>query len=108
MNLHDLAEERSLALHVEIARRLEADPGILELARRRVQAWRQRGEVSNAYVDSWERILNRPLHEVARSLTDPGEDARALRQVTPFAGVVAPRERWRIWREVRERWLASR
>jgi len=30
------------------------------------------------------------------------DDARALRQATPFAGVVEPRERWRIWREVRE------
>jgi hypothetical protein len=31
---------------------------------------------------------------------------RALRQCTPFAGVVDPRTRWRIWRETRARTAA--
>jgi hypothetical protein len=30
-----------------------------------------------------------------------------MRQSTPFAGVIDPRQRWRIWREVRERMLAE-
>jgi hypothetical protein len=35
-------------------------------------------------------------------LVDPGESARALRQCSPFAGVVDSRTRWSIWRAVRE------
>lgn len=31
------------------------------------------------------------------------EEARELRQSSPFAGALSPRERWRIWREVRAR-----
>jgi hypothetical protein len=37
---------------------------------------------------------------------DPAEGARALRQCSPFAGVIDPRTRWRIWREVRERFAS--
>jgi hypothetical protein len=34
---HQMAEERSLALHREVAGRLREDPEVLEIARRRVQ-----------------------------------------------------------------------
>jgi len=37
------------------------------------------------------------------SPVDPGEHARELRQSTPFAGIIPPRQRWRIWRETSER-----
>ena len=36
-------------------------------------------------------------------LVDEGEHARELRQSTPFAGLIDPRARWRLWAEVRER-----
>jgi hypothetical protein len=39
---------------------------------------------------------------------DESEEARALRQVTPFAGAIDPRTRWRIWREVRAALETSR
>jgi hypothetical protein len=42
---HRLAEERSLALHREVARRLKVDPALLETARERVQGWLESGFV---------------------------------------------------------------
>lgn len=98
---HRLAEQRSLAIHGHIARRLAREPGLLEAARRRVAGWLEDRSVHPAYAGAWARALAGPLEDLVRLLTDPGEEARALRQCSPFAGAVEPRERWRIWREVR-------
>jgi hypothetical protein len=46
-------------------------------------------------------VLARPLVELQAALREPGERMTALRQVSPFAGALPPRERWRIWRETR-------
>ena len=103
MNSHALAEERSLAIHGLIAGRLRADPGLAELARERVAAWLAEGSVHRAYAEAWRDLLSGPFERLLDLLVDPGEAARALRQCSPFAGIVDPRTRWRIWREVRER-----
>ena len=42
--------------------------------------------------------------EIAALLIDPSERARALRQATPFAGTLEPRERWKLWSDVRREW----
>ncbi len=102
MNPHRLAEERSLALHRAIAEQLGSDPEILDRARARVRSWLVSAEVHSRYAMAWDRVLSRPLAEIQAFLVEDGENARALRQVTPFAGAIDPRTRWRIWREVRE------
>lgn len=103
INLHRLAEERSIAMHAAIAERLAVEPGHLDRARARVHGWLADGSVARAYVEAWATILGGELAAIAAALVDPSEDARALRQVTPFAGALEPRTRWRIRREVRER-----
>jgi len=100
---HRMAEERSLALHREVARRLEERPELLEVARARVEGWLRDGSVAATWVRRWRELLSRPLDEVIAVITDEGEKARDLRQSSPFAGVVDPRTRWRILREVRSR-----
>ncbi len=102
VSLHRLAEERSLALHREVVARARRDPRVLEEARARVKEWLAAGEPARAYALAWAEILARPAEAIFAVLVDEGERARALRQVTPFAGVVDPRTRWRIWREVRD------
>lgn len=102
MNAHRLAEERSLALHRAVADKLVSDPETLERARARVRRWLDSGEVSSHWARAWDEVLSRSLSEIHAFLVEEGEDARALRQVTPFAGVIDPRTRWRIWREVRQ------
>lgn len=102
MNLHYLAEERSLAYHREVASRLLSTPALVEQARARVQGWllEQR---STYYAQRWLELLEGPIEDLMDHLRDPGEEARALRQATPFAGLLSPKERWALWREVRER-----
>jgi len=103
VNLHELAEERSLALHREVGRILARDPSAIERARVRLRDWKREGSVHPVYVDRWSRLLDGPFETLRAALEDRGEEARALRQVTPFAGVVDARKRWEIWREVKER-----
>jgi hypothetical protein len=101
MDLHPLAEERSLAYHRAVGLRLLADSSLVGVARARVEAWLIRGEPHPEYARAWRDVLARPVSEVVAAITDPSEAARAMRQVTPFAGFLPPRERWVIWREVR-------
>jgi hypothetical protein len=102
MNLHELAEERSLAIHRVVAERLRRDPALLDAARARVRGWLADGSVHRAYAEAWDTLLGGPTERLFEALIDPGETARALRQCSPFAGVVDPRTRWSIWRNVRD------
>lgn len=83
-------------MHRAIAERLQADPSVIERARRRTASWRSSGEVHPEYVQAWERLLDGPVDDLCSLLVDPGERGTALRQVSPFAGVLSARERWRI------------
>jgi hypothetical protein len=40
---------------------------------------------------------------IAAFLVERSELAEELRQSSPFAGALTPQERWKIWRETRER-----
>jgi hypothetical protein len=100
--MHRVAEERSLALHREVARRLRDDPEVLENARRRVQRWQADGSVPRRWASRWAELLQGSAEEVARAITDTGQEARDLRQTTPFAGALDARERWAILRHLRD------
>lgn len=102
MEPHRLAEARSLAYHRLVADRLATEPAILHRARARVAAWLQQTPPP-FYALQWERHLAETLPALQRFLVDPGAQATELRQSTPFAGAIDPRERWRLWREVAER-----
>ena len=103
MDLHRLAEERSVAYHSAIAERLRDHPEILEDARRRVQDWLTSTGNARFHVQRWAKILSGDMPSVAAFLVERSELATEPRQSSPFAGALRPQERWRIWRETRER-----
>jgi hypothetical protein len=90
-----------LDLPAAIAARLEEDPALLVTACRRVAHWIELGTPHPHYALAWEEILGSSVSIIKARLVDPSEKGRELRQVTPFAGLIGPRERWRIWSEVR-------
>lgn len=108
MDAHRLAEERSLEYHRAVAERLLREPELVDVARDRVRTWIASGQPAAYYARSWEERLFGSVGEVAAFIVEDSETGRALRQVTPFAGFIDPRERWRIWREVRARYEAQR
>ncbi len=99
---HRRAEERSIAYHRVIAERLLRNPTLLDAARNRVRQWLDRQGPAPAYARAWDEILVQDIEAIAAALTDPGEYARELRQSSPFAGYLSPRERWAIWRQTRD------
>lgn len=62
--------------------------------------WAEQGGAHPEYVAAWQVVLSRPPEEIAAFLVDRGEHATSLRQVSPFAGALEPRERWSILRAV--------
>jgi hypothetical protein len=102
MDPHRLAEERSLEYHRVVAERLADDPTLLERARERVGAW-LRQEPPPHHAVAWAEYLSGPLASLQALLIDRGEQAAELRQSTPFAGALDPRERWQLWQAVARR-----
>lgn len=103
VNGRDLAAARSRALHEAVARRVAEDPSLVARARARVRQWGATGAVARPYVEAWQELLDQPLPELLARLVEPSERMHELRQVSPFAGVLDPRLRWRILRDVRSR-----
>ena len=97
---HARLEEQSLALHREIARRVRQNPGLLAGVRERLANDIESGRFSLSVTDAmqeWLDLLNAgPLERILGLLVDPGENARRLRQSTPFAGILTQEERRRI------------
>jgi hypothetical protein len=103
MDLHQLAEERSIAYHRAIAERLRERPEVLDKARWRVETWLSAGGEAPFYARKWAEVLAGDPDSVASFLVERSELAAELRQSSPFAGALTPQERWKIWRETRER-----
>ena len=98
---HRLAEARSLAAHQVIAKRLRSEPALLDQARARVASWLRDGSVAATYAEAWHAILASDIDDISAAICDPSDHGRSLRQCTPFAGAIPPRERWALWNEVR-------
>jgi len=99
---HRIAEVRSLAMHCLIARKIEADRSLLASARRTLARWIERyGDAPPRALIEWREILCRPWPEVAAIITDADERAVRLRQSSPFAGLLTPPERKRVYETFR-------
>lgn len=105
---HELAESRSLALHRAIADRLASEPGLVARARERLNHWAGVGQIHPEYAAQWRKLLDGPVASLVAAMTEPGEAGRSLRHSTPFTFVIAPAERWEIWRRAREQWEGDR
>src|SRR6266699_6398733 len=99
---HRIIEARSLAMHCLIARKIEADRRLLAAARRNLEKWIARhGDAVPRALEEWREILDRPWPEVAALITAVDESAVRLRQSSPFAGVLTPAERRRVYEAFR-------
>ena len=95
---HRILDARSLALHCRIAQKISRDPELLVIPRRNLKRWKQRttGRTPK-YLLEWEAILNQSWPVIATFITSLSENATRMRQSSPFAGVLDPLERKRIY-----------
>jgi hypothetical protein len=90
---HLRIDRRNVAMHHAIACKLRAHPELLEIARENLARWSSRGSRSQPYWDAWREILTRPVSEVLESRVENSERMTAMRQASPFAGVLDESER---------------
>ncbi len=95
-------DRRSLALHRLVARKLRDDPTGFERVRATLKRWR--GQVCAAtlpYVTEWEQFAEQGLEACLQVATEDSERGAALRQNSPFAGVLGDAERLAFLRDWR-------
>lgn len=97
MRTHQEIDRRSLELHRAVAEKIRKEPTLLRIAQDNLDRWERRGAShSQPYLEEWRRILNSGTEVVLLTIVDPSARATALRQSSPFSGVLTPRERSRI------------
>lgn len=94
---HLRLDERSLALHGLIAGKLSANPALLTIARDNIRRWQTLGEIDSLALAEWDSILSGPLDQIASILTGASENAKRLRQSSPFAGILTESERRAVY-----------
>jgi hypothetical protein len=97
---HRKLEERSVALHREIVQRIRRNPDLLGRVRERLSRDIRSGRFSISLADAMQEWLDlldsSSVEQVLELLVDEGENARRLRQSTPFAGILTQEERRRV------------
>lgn len=99
MKTHEQIDRRSLALARAVVDAIDRDPSRAGLERARSTCRRWPLQAPSPAAAEWSRILEREWEAIRLFLLDPGEEGRRLRQSNPFCGVLAPRERWEIYRQ---------
>lgn len=95
---HRILDARSLAMHCMAAAKVEQDRSLFRTVKKIVDGWLARYPVNPpAALEEWRGLLSRPWAEVRAIITDPSERATRLRQSSPFATLLSPKERKRIY-----------
>jgi len=103
---HIRIEERSMALHREVAERIRRNPKLMDEAVKNIQRYLKKlyseGRTPVSALLEWQELLeNQSLEEILGLMVSDSERARRLRQSSPFAGILTPQERWRIYEAYR-------
>lgn len=96
---HERIDEISLEMARRVAARLRQRPDLLRVAHDNLDRWTQLNAGAPALLrcySEWREILKRPLEEICELLCSGSEEARRLRQNSPFAGVLTAREVWEL------------
>ena len=94
---HARIDERSLAMHRLVARKLRANPAVLDEARDNLRRWQKMDGSPVLTLSEWEDILSGSAAQVAELLEERSERATRLRQSSPFAGTLTETERTTIY-----------
>ncbi|WP_324470107.1 hypothetical protein [Ottowia sp.] len=104
---HRSLDARSLALHERVARRLIEDQHAFAHAQSTLARWRLHAdERVQPYLAAWQAIMAEGVQACIDTMLEDSERAAALRQASPFAGLLSNAERFDVlkaWREEQSR-----
>jgi hypothetical protein len=83
---HDRHERLDYLKVCEVARRIVADPSLIESARRFVEAAMLPDPHQHKYGMIWRELLTKPASEIAAALVEGGERGQLLRETRPVFG----------------------
>jgi hypothetical protein len=97
-------DARSLALHRAAACRLREDPSRFERVKATLQRWHRLADpASRPLLQAWQAVVDRGLEACVALAEEESERGQTMRQASPLAGILEPRERFRVLRETRMR-----
>lgn len=100
MRTHQQLDQRSLALHRLIADKIRQDPRLLEKPRQTLARWRKVvSQNAQPYLNDWQQLMERGLDACLSVATQESEHAAAMRQNSPFCGVLTHKERFVFFRD---------
>jgi len=105
MRSHEWIDQRSLALDRAIAKKLRAEPGLVDRARKTLDRWleQRRPAVPSVLLEWHEILVHWPFECILDLLASADEHPRRLRQSSPFCGILSPEERLGILKEYESR-----
>jgi excisionase family DNA binding protein len=111
-NLLTREEEKSLRLHQALLAPMLADPdAVMSKARNNLDRWQNLHRPDGMTVrhfEQWRRVLDSGLDAVVDIVISPSQEARELRQNSPFAGVLPDETRLQVLRTFRNHWRRHR
>jgi hypothetical protein len=100
---HELLDDRSLEMDRVIAQKIRANPKLVQIALANTGRWLANSDYSESNrqaILEWKRIMETTtVAELVTLLESSSEEARRLRQSSPFCGILTPGERQAIFRK---------
>lgn len=101
-------EEKSLRLHQALLTPMLAQPDVvMSKARDNLHRWsgmHRRDGMTVRYFEDWKRILDNGLDALIDVVNSPTQEARELRQNSPFAGVLPDETRRQVLQSFNDHW----
>ena len=98
MNMQRRSDERSIALHREVAKKLRSNPDLWEVPKNNIAKWRKKNGRLTAALAEWEHILNTNTKEQILSILESdSEESIRLLSSSPFTGILSEDERKMIF-----------
>lgn len=102
MKSHHEIDRRSLAMHRAVVSKIQQDPALFIKAQATLQRWRQTVCASSQpYLLAWEQLMNQGMDACLAVAIEESPRADAMRQASPFAGLLSNQERFQLlknWR----------
>ena len=106
MRTHQEIDQRSLVLHRFVADKMRQNPGQFAVARATLARWRAKVDAaSQPYLERWEDIMSQGMEACLAIAVEESQRGDALRQCSPFSGILTNSERFRLlrtWKQTHE------
>jgi len=98
MNMQKRSDERSMALHKEIAKKLRSNPSLWDIPKKNLMRWKKsKGGLTLAFLE-WDCMFRKNTKEQILSLLESdSEESMRLRFSSPFTGILNDNERKMIF-----------